>query len=103
MSTGRLAVMLGVLLVTACGKSNPPPVPPMPPLLVPAQLQSCAAGRSLPTPPPAPRTLQQLVDWAVLENATLIRTERARAECAARLAKLNEWVDLNLSTRQPHQ
>jgi len=101
MTAGRVAVTLGLLLVAACAKSDPPPPSPPPPLLVPAQLQSCSAGRPLPAPPPAPRTLQQLVDWAVAENATLVRTERARAECASRLAKLNEWVDLNLATRPP--
>lgn len=93
-----------VALLAACatpGSLTPPQqTPPQPAtLVVPAQLHVCPEATPFPPPPPPPRTLEQLVKWAVDVNATLIRTERARAECARELAKLNAWVESNLLKR----
>lgn len=86
-----LALATGVLLA-ACG--SPPPTGKMPPAarFVPAELRRCPEGRPSPVGPPPPRTVQQLIDWTVRVHGALVFTERARAECASRLIRLNDWI-----------
>lgn len=62
---------------------------------VPEVLRTCPKGADVPAPPPPPRTVEQVVGWARSVSTAQGRTEKARAECAYRLRKLNEWVAAN--------
>lgn len=62
---------------------------------VPEILQTCPKGGDAPSPPPPPRTVEQVVAWAVALNAAGEKTEKARAECAYRLKRLNDWIQAN--------
>lgn len=87
----RLCIAL-LLCLTACSTEPPPPPPPatLPP--VPAALQTCAEATLVPKRPQEPRTLKQFVDWTDSLFTALIRTQKARSDCAERLAQLNAWV-----------
>ncbi|WP_428485928.1 hypothetical protein [Rhodopila sp.] len=85
-------IWAAILLLSACAAPPPAAIPTPLSALVPPELQHCPEGRPPPRPPPPPRTLQQLVDWVVQVDAALLRTEHARAECAARLGRLNEAI-----------
>jgi len=67
---------------------HPPGLPPVPP----AVLQSCPPGVVAPHPPPPPRSIAALLDWAIRVDRARADTEGARAECARRLDRLNEWI-----------
>jgi hypothetical protein len=86
-----LGLALGVLLA-ACGA--PPPAGKTPPQawVVPFELRRCSEGRPSPVGPPPPRTVQQLIDWTAHVHGALVFTERARAECASRIIRLNDWI-----------
>jgi hypothetical protein len=62
---------------------------------VPEILQTCPKGADAPAPPPTPRTVEQVAEWARSVSAAHGRTEKARAECAYRLRKLNDWIAAN--------
>ncbi len=63
----------------------------MPPALLPA-LTACAGPTAVPKPPPAPRSVEQLAVWAVATEAARASTEAARADCAARLRTLHDYL-----------
>jgi hypothetical protein len=84
----RGAALLTVLLVAGCYAA--PPAATVPP--VPAELRSCPPGRTMPPPPPAPRTFTSLILWIAKSDIAAHANERARTECADRLARLNRWI-----------
>jgi hypothetical protein len=86
-----LGLAVGVLLA-ACGSLPPPGKTPPQARVVPFELRRCPEGRPSPVGPPPPRTVQQLIDWTSHVHGALVFTERARAECASRLNRLNDWV-----------
>lgn len=82
-------VPIVLLVLTSCAKPTPlPPRPPVPPD-APAV---CPAGASLPKPPPRPRTVEQLGQWARLAALAANATEHARAECAGAYQRLRAWA-----------
>lgn len=86
--------MRGVVLALALAGCAAPvvhPVRALPPV-PPSSLQSCPPGVRAPKPPPTPRSVAALLDWAIAEDRALAGTEAARVECARRLERLNEWV-----------
>jgi hypothetical protein len=88
-----LALVFGVVLA-ACTSPPPPKIVPPQARLVPFELQRCPPGRPSPVGPPPPRTVQQLIDWTAQVHSALLLTERARTECASRLARLNDWIEV---------
>jgi hypothetical protein len=61
--------------------------------LPPVYLSSCPGSVPVPPTPPVPRSVEQVGAWAIRLDTALHETERARAICAARLRRLNEWID----------
>jgi hypothetical protein len=45
--------------------------------------------------------MKQVNDWTVELYAALVRTEKARAECSARLAQLNSWIAAQTAPVKP--
>lgn len=88
-----LALALGIVLVACTSPPPPPKIVPPQARLVPFELRRCPPGRPSPVGPPPPRTVQQLIDWTVQVHNALLFTERARTECASRLARLNDWIE----------
>lgn len=88
-----LAVMVALVaaMLTGCTKQAPPPAAE-PPSSPPAELQSCPGRVRSPPAPKPPRTVEAVAAWATAINDALVRTELARAECARRLDRLNEWA-----------
>jgi hypothetical protein len=86
-----LGLAVGVLLA-ACASPPPPGKTPPQARVVPFELRRCPEGRPSPVGPPPPRTVQQLIDWTSRVHGALVFTERARAECASRLNRLNDWI-----------
>ncbi len=87
------AMILAVGMLMAACTPPPPPAPVVTPAVAaPPGLRRCPDGRPPPPAPPPPRTLQQIMDWVAELHAALLRSERARAECASRLVKLNDWI-----------
>lgn len=74
-----------LLLLVLAGCAQPLPQ-------VPARLQVCPDAVYAPPPPPSPRTVKALFDWAGKIEVARRRTEAARHECAARLGALNLWI-----------
>jgi hypothetical protein len=87
----RLA--LAVLAVLAgCAEPElplPPPPPPMP-------VERCPGPVVVPPAPQAPRTLEQIVAYAMRLDAALVRSEAARAACARALEQARQgeiaWI-----------
>lgn len=89
-----LVVLASASVLVACASGNPQS-PEIATLDVPAILTTCPRGVAAPPAPPTPRTVEQVVDWARAVSAAQDRTEKARAECAYRLRKLNSWIAAN--------
>jgi hypothetical protein len=94
--TTRLCIAL-LLCLASCAAPSPPPAAPVPPVA----LQVCPDGTPAPVAPKPPRTMKQVNDWTVELYAALVRTEKARAECAARLAQLNSWIAAQTAAVKP--
>jgi hypothetical protein len=88
-----LALVFGVVLAACTSPPPPPKIVPPQARLVPFELRRCPPGRPSPVAPPPPRTVQQLIDWTAQVHGALLFTERARTECASRLARLNDWIE----------
>jgi hypothetical protein len=73
-----------VLLLAGCTPSQSPQVP--------ARLQVCPDAVYAPPPPPSPRTVKALFDWAAKIEVARQKTEAARHDCARRLDALNLWI-----------
>jgi hypothetical protein len=89
-----MRALLLILLLSGCG-GDPMPAPELATLDVPSILRTCPKGSDVPPAPAPPRTVEQVVEWAREVSAAQGRTEKARAECAYRLKKLNDWVTAN--------
>ncbi|TSD89060.1 hypothetical protein FFK22_008745 [Mycobacterium sp. KBS0706] len=89
----RATLLALVLAGCAAGAGDSPPA--IATLDVPEILRTCPKGGDVPSAPPPPRTVEQVVDWARAVSAAQDRTEKARAECAYRLKKLNDWAAAN--------
>jgi len=87
----RLQLLPVALLALASCAQPPLATPPRPPL-PPDAPETCPAGASLPRPPPRPRTVEQLGEWARLTALSATATERARAQCARDYQRLRAWV-----------
>ncbi len=82
-----------VLLALLCGCAAHPPAGLVMIGARPAALLSCPHAAAEPQPPRKPRTIEQVGAYALRLDIALRETERARAVCAARLERLNEWID----------
>lgn len=58
----------------------------------PDALRSCPGPVVSPPTPKTPRTIETVAKWAGKVEVAREATEKARAECARRLYRLNEWV-----------
>jgi hypothetical protein len=92
--TKALALAFGIVLAACTSPPPPPKIVPPQARLVPFELRRCPPGRPSPVGPPPPRTVQQLIDWTAQVHSALLFTERARTECASRLARLNDWIEV---------
>lgn len=90
-----MRALIVALALAACSPRATEDAPEIAVLGVPGILQTCPKGADAPSPPPTPRTVEQVVEWARGVSTAQSRTEKARAECAYRLHKLNEWVAAN--------
>ncbi len=91
-----IRILLVAMALAACSSATQEAGGPEIAVLgVPEVLQTCPKGTDAPSPPSPPRTVEQVVEWARGVSAAQSRTEKARAECAYRLRKLNEWVAAN--------
>ena len=89
----RIALLLPIL----AGCAGSPPVAPPPAaevetVTIPQHLQTCPGPVRAPEPPPAPRTIAQIVQWAKAVDRARAQTEAARRVCASRLGQLNRLV-----------
>lgn len=89
-----LALLAGLLL-TACSAGRTAEPASVATLDVPEILTTCPRGVSAPPAPAPPRTVEQVIDWAKAVDDARARTEKARAECAYRLRRLNVWISAN--------
>ena len=88
-------VLLLCVLLGAC--SAPPPTPAPEPLVMPDGLSDCPASAPVPHALPKVRTPAMLAaGYNTMEDARRA-TAHARDECAARLQRLNEWVQAHLN------
>jgi hypothetical protein len=82
--TLRLLLPFALLLAACAGpmdcKERAAPV---------GELQACPAGANPPAPAPVPRTVEQVGVYAMRLERARAATERARAECARLLDRLN--------------
>ena len=90
-----LRALLLLLVLGGCAGAVDGPPATIATLDVPEILATCPKGADAPAPPAAPRTVEQVVEWARAVSDARGRTEKARAECAYRLKKLNDWVAAN--------
>lgn len=91
-----IRILIIALALAGCSSAAPEAdAPEIAVLGVPEVLRTCPKGADVPAPPPTPRTVEQVVEWARGVGAAQRRTEKARAECAYRLKRLNEWAAAN--------
>jgi hypothetical protein len=91
-------IRYAVLALVVCGcASQAPAVRPaadgLSEATPPASLRGCPPGAAEPIAPRSPRTIEQLGAYALRLDAALRQTEHARAVCAYRLGRLNDWLD----------
>lgn len=84
------------LLVACAAKPEP-----MATVEVPIEFRACHKAVVAPTPLPLLTTVEVLKTWA--RNTELARrnSEAARADCAERLQRLNEWLQHFMVVRPP--
>lgn len=88
--------MLLMLSLLGCATDIPGEAPQVPP-----EMQVCPDPVAPPRAPPAPRTVDQLVEWTVKVWNALLATERGLKACGARLDKLNGWIGDNTVAKPP--
>jgi hypothetical protein len=94
----RLGALAFALALAGCGATNQTPATPSASIIVPSRLQVCPDGKWPRPPPPPPRTMKQFIEWVADVHSALVATEKARAECAHRLVRLNEWIAARLAS-----
>lgn len=97
-----LLVLIAGLLVRCAELPRPPPAAPVPQLVddtapvqivVPPELQSCAAPAAIPPVPTLPRSIAQVLDWATKTAAVAMVNADNLAVCRRRLNRLNDLVE----------
>jgi hypothetical protein len=83
----RLAVLI---LLASCARQSPTALPVAVPS--PPGPERCQEGVPVPPSPRAPRTVEQLGDWAIRAERAARQTEHARSECALDYARLRTWL-----------
>jgi hypothetical protein len=53
---------------------------------------ACPGPVAVPPAPKVPRTVEAIARWSVRMDEALVRSERARADCAASLATLKSLI-----------
>lgn len=89
------SALLVLALVAACGRAPGDDMAAIATLDVPEVLTTCPRGTAAPNAPAPPRTVEQVISWAREVDEARARTEKARAECAFRLNRLNAWIAAN--------
>lgn len=77
-------------LVVSCAAPPSAPVP----VVIPADLQRCPVGPSVPLPPTKPRTIEALGAWGNHDEIALRRALAALAECDRRRAAAVEMIEV---------
>lgn len=60
--------------------------------LPPVETDSCLPASVVPKPPGTPRTTESIAGWALELQSALLAADRARDDCAEKLARLNDWI-----------
>lgn len=58
----------------------------------PVETASCSPAVSVPKAPGTPRTTESIAGWALELQSALLAADRARDDCAEKLARLNDWI-----------